>query len=669
MNPQDFETDKIKVEDMMLRDGIKLTQEEIIAVTTDYTDLIQWKSYRSGFVRQFRGYDFDSYLALSRELFWNSISTKSNDLKGLELEFSIPFARKEAMDFLAKLVALGVKPKIQGDMLDSLGMKILNGMYKRWHFKNNEKVETFWELLYGIMNGTVCSYIGFLDTDLQRRYLKSLDVESGEFKIEEKTQKYWNDVMKCIVPIEDIYLPKIYERNIQKQGRLIWRTQMDPKMFYAEYGHYPMAKYVFPGNRISEDSLFFRLLGGTGTTTSMKIDVIKKYDWIKDEYHITAGGIMINALGRKKGEFVIPPMPFDHKMAPFTWGIMNPLDEKFAYGLSVPFMVKDPHKILNTAFTMMVERELRAVDPVIITSDLEAPEFIYGQHKVVGVNDINAYKEMTLAEPSQSFFTMINSLQGNMSGMANGGQNPAIPSRQPQSARGVMTQQELQQEAMTNAVMMYYDILRQRVLLVIKTALQFYGIDKYSQSDESAYRTLTVSDVPLSMGGVGDMKIRIVKEKKSDIELWLEGIRETAKNGKKTEIVEVPVEFLQTVDCEVTDITLEPENQSELDKQSYLSNVIAPMISTYVPAGLADMGKTMARHLEKMGESLSDFATENVIESMANNKGVQPNPQGPAIPGQGNTNPTAGNLQQSTTGMKFGMNQAGSLPFTQPTGR
>ena len=662
MPPSDTETSKIKVEDMMQADGVKPSQKEIQAVADDYYELITWKSYRSGFSRMFRGYDFDSYLALSRELFWNSISTKSNDLKNLELDFSIPFARKEAMDFLAKLVSLGVKPKIQGDMLDALGMKILNGIYKRWHFKNNEKVETFWELLYGIMNGTVCSYVGYMNPDVQRRYLSSYNEETGEYKIDVKDGKFWSDVTKCVVPIEDIYLPKIYERNIQKQGRLIWRTQMDAKDFYAEFGHYKMAKYVFPGNRIAEDSLYFRLLGGTGTTTSNKIDVLRKYDWIKDEYRITAGGILLNGLGTGE-ETEFAPMPFDHKMAPFTWGIINPLDEKFAYGLSVPFMVKDPHKILNTAFNMMVESELRAIDPPVLTSDLEAPELIYGQHKVIGVNDIAAYKVMEQTEPSQAFFTMINSLQQNMSATANGGANTAVASKQPQSSRGVSENQQLKQEAQTNAVMMYYDILRQRVLLVVKTALQFYGLEKYSQSDEAAYRTITVANVPLSLGGIGDMQINITDKKRTDIELFLAGIRETAKNGKKVEVVDVPLEFLQNVECEVTDITLEPENQSELDKQSYVANVIVPMQNLYIPMKLADPGKVMMRHLEKMGESISDFATEDVMQAIAGDKPVQAQmPQtGTGPTGQGNVPSPLGNAIQSGVGQKYGMNQSGPL--------
>ena len=357
------------------------------------------------------------------------------------------------------------------------------------------------------------------------------------------------------------------------------------------------------------------------------------------------------------------PMPFNHKMAPFTWGIMNPLDEKFAYGLSVPFMVKDPHKILNTAFNMLVEREIRAIDPPIITSDLEAPEFIYGQHKVIGVNDINAYKEFTIAEPGQGFFTMVNSLQQNMSASANGGMNTAVASKQPNSARGEMNNQQLKQEAQTNAVMMYYDILRQRVLLVIKTALQFYGLEKYSQSDEGAYRTITVANVPLSLGGIGDMQINIVKEKRSDIELFLEGIRQTAKNGKKVEVVDVPLEFLQNVECEVTDITLEPENQSELDKQSYVANVIVPMQNMYIPMKLADPGKVMMRHLEKMGESISDFATEDVMQAIAGDKPVQAAmPQtGTGPTGQGNVPTPLGSAIQSGVGTKYGLNQSGPL--------
>lgn len=647
---------KVRPEDLMAADGIRLSDIEIESASETYTKYYKYRSYRSGVIRMFQGYSFDEYLKTSRELFWNSFATKSDDLRDIGLEFSIPFARKETMDFLGRLTSLSVKPKMSGDELDSLGTKILQGLYKKWRFHNNEKVEAFWELLYGLVNGTVCSYIGYNNTKLQRRYLKEYDPKTGEYKIEKEDEKYWDDVCKYIVPVEEIYLPKIWERNIQKQGNLIWRTQMEEADFRAEFGKYPLSKYVFPGMRIAEDSLFFVLLGGTGTTTANKIEVLRSYDWIRDEYKIVAGGLVINRLGKGKN-FDVSPMPFEHKMAPFTWGILNPLDEKLAYGLSIPFLVKDPHKILNTSFTMMVERELRAIDPPILTSDLEAPDLIYGQHKVIPVQDVNSYKEFNISEPSNQFFAMMNSLQSNMTAQAQGGSSSVIPSRQPKSAREVMQISNLQQQAMSNAITMYYDIIRQQVELVLKTAFQFYTEEKYANSDKSAIRTLTVSDMPLTLGGVGDMRIKIVNKKSSEYELFLEGIKESVKNGRKTEIVEVPKQFIKNITFSIDSITLEPDNQSELEAQSYVQNIIMPMISTYIPAGVGSMEKTMVRHLEKFGENVSDYASDQAMQNLASNKTPQTDMQG-----QKDSAAASGNMQQVLTGLKYGSQNNQGLP-------
>jgi hypothetical protein len=430
---------------------------------------------------------------------------------------------------------------------------------------------------------------------------------------------------------------------------------MDEADFRKEYGKYPMSKYVFPGMRIAEDSLFFKLLGGTGTTSAMKIEVMKRYNWFTDDYEISAGGIILNKLGTQD-EYITSPMPFDHKMAPFTWGIMSPLDEKLAYGLSTTFQSKDPHKILNTAYTMMVERELRAVDPAILSSDIDSPDIIFGQHKVIPVNDVNAYKEFTIAEPSNQFFNMMNSMQSTMTSSNQGGDASVVPSRQPSSAREVMYNSQLKQQALSNATTMYYDILRQQVMLVCKTALQFYTTDKYKNADKNTVRTITVSNMPLTDGGIGTIKMRFVKEKKLDTDLFIEAIKESVMNGKKTEILEIPVDFIQNLEFMVNDIKLEPDNASEIELANFVENVIGPMINVYIPAGLADPAKVMMRHVEKMGESISDYVSDNNASSMMSGGTPQAMPQGQEGAGQ-----TQGNLLQSTVGMQNGVNQGGSL--------
>lgn len=637
---------------MMIHDGIRLSDKEIEGVGEVYTNYYDWRSYRSGLIKHFQNYSFDEYLTLSRELFWNSLVTESEDLAALNLDFSIPFARKEVMDFIGRLNSLSIKPNLVGDNIDALGTKMLQAIYKKWRFTSNDKVENFWELLYGIVNGTVCSYVGYNNEERQLRFLKSYDPETGNFALSKESKKK-DEVFKEIIPIEDIYLPKIFERNIQKQGKMIWKKQMDPSDFYQEFKKYKMSKYVFPGSRLAEDSLYFKLLGGSGTTSANKIEVIKKYDWQSDTYQIVASGITLNKLGNGEN-FEWSPMPFTHKMAPFTWGIMSPLDEKLAYGLSTPFQIKDPHKILNTSYTMMVERELRAIDPPILTSDLESPELIFGSHKVIPVNDVNAYKEMNISEPSNQFFAMQNSLQGLMSSHAQGGDASVIPSRQPKAAREIMSIEKMKQQAMANAVTMYYDILRQRILLVIKTSLQFMSLAKYQDSDKRVYKDILVPDMPLTDGGTGNLRLRMVKtgEKKPDMALFLEAIRETAQNGKATEIVEVPIEFIENLEFLINRIDLEPEDSTDLEISNFVENVLKPMVETYIPAGVADIGKTFLRHMEKLGENPADFAKD---ASAAPAQGGSP------FPGQAEGQ-TQGNLQQVNRGIKFGANNSSPLP-------
>lgn len=652
---------KVRPEEMLAEAGIRLSEREIEGVGDVYTNYYDWRGYRSGLIKHFQNYNFDEYLTLSRELFWNSLTTESQDLSNLNLDFSIPFARKEVMDFLGRMNSLSIKPSLIGDNVDALGTKMLQAIYKKWRFTSNDKVENFWELLYGIVNGTVCSYVGYNNDEIQRRYLKSYDPKTGAFQLEKKKTKK-DEVFKEILPIEDIYLPKIFERNIQKQGRIIWKKQMDPADFKQEFGKYPMSKFVFPGSRIAEDSLYFKLLGGSGTTSANKIEVIKEYDWQnEDTYKIVAGGIVLNKLG--KGEnFEWAPMPFTHKMAPFTWGIMSPLDEKLAYGLSTPFQIKDPHKILNTSYSMLVEQELRSMDPPTLTSDIESPELIFGQHKVIPVNDVNAYKIMETKEASNQFFAMQNSLQGLMSSHAQGGDASLIPSRQPKAAREIMSIEKMKQQAMANAVTMYYDILRQRIMLVLKTSLQFMALAKYSKTDKRVYKDILVPDMPLTDGGTGNLRIRMVKSgtKTPDMSLFLEAIRESAHNGKNTEILEVPIEFIENLEFTINRIDLEPEDSSDLEIASFVENVLQPMQTLYIPAGVADIGKTFLRHMEKLGENPADYAKDPSAQQPP-----QGNPGVPTPAGQQN-----GALNQSTTGttnglnnIKFGSPKSKSLPI------
>ncbi len=580
-----------------------------------YEDYYKYKGQRDGCTDQFQGKQLEQFLTVSREMFWNSIITPSDDLAQLDLSLTIGFIRKEVLDFCSQLTSQDFEGKMDGDSLDIFGVKVLQAIYDKWRFKSNDKVEKFWQILYGVVNGTVCEYVGYNNAKLKRRFLREYNKAEGGYRIEEKDDYYYNDVWTEIAALEDIYLSKTWERDIQRQGKLIWRHQMSWKDFQRDFHTFDNAEYVYPGNQIAEDSLYFRLLKGSGVSSYDMVEVIKEYDVIEDNYTIVANSVWLNPIGKGKNQ-KRAPMPFNHKLMPFGWTIFKALDEKFAYGMSLPFELKDYQKILNTSMTMLVEEEIRAIDPPILSSDFESPDFIFGQHKVIPVNDINAYKVMPTAEGSASFFNMMNGLQGLMTSQAQGGTQSVSPTKQPKSSREVMALQNAKQMALGNSLLMYYNMLRQEMLLVCKTALQFYPTNKYANINNRIVRAIKIPHTALIGGGVGTLNVRLVKSKQDDLITFFEQVEESVKNGKMTEIIEAPIDVLRELEFMISSIKIEPAKSSELEKAAWMENVFNPLMEYFVPSGLADMSKTYLRFLEKNGEHPADFSSDKVMPQL-----------------------------------------------------
>lgn len=644
-----IETQQKKNQDKIQLENIRKPSDfELETVAEVYRHFYKWRDERSGTFAQMQYKSFEDMLKISRNIFWNSTKTASEDLQGLGLDFSMGFARKEVKDFIGKLVSMSIKPRFHGHDIDAFGVKVLQAMYDKWRMHSNDRVEKFWELLYGIVNGTVCKFIGYNDAMTERRFLRKYDPETGDYEIEKKEVPFWDDVWGEIVPIEDIYLSKLYERNMRKQGRLIWKTQIDWKDFKREFSNYDNAEYVYPGNRLSDDSLYFKLLGGSGITTTSKVEVIKHYDEVKDEFILSANGVWLNPMGKKKQE--VAPMPFNHKHLPFVWGIIDPIDEKLAYGMPMPFAQKDPHKLLNTSFTMLMERELRTISPPILTSDIEAPDIIFGEQKVIPVNDVNAYKEMEIKPAQNDFFTTINSLQSILTNQSQGGSSNIMQGRQPKSAKEQLALQQQQQVFMANTLLMYYDMIRQEVDLVLKTAIQFYPMARYREHSKNLVRAINVPNTALTGGGTGNLEVRMVKKKSTPIELFIESVQTSILNGKQTEIIEAPLEVFEELDFDITRIELEQEKLSEQEQQSFMERVMTPMVNVFMPMGLVDPQKLMLRYLDKMKEHPADYMPDKVLPQAYSTWQTQYQvPQMPQNPGQ-----RMGSMQQSNRGIQFG---------------
>lgn len=640
------------------------------SISDSYQAFYKYKGAREQTFKQIQYYRLEDFWKESRLLFWNTDKTKSEDLAALGLDFSLPFARKEVLDFTGRLVSLNINPSMNGEGLDSYTVKVLQAMYKKWRFKSRDKVEKFWQILYSAMNGTVCSYVGFNTDERTMKYLTEYDRENGTFKTKEHMKKMWNDAFTEIVPLEEIYLKKIWEHDIQKQGRTIRYKEMDIADFKAELGHYQNAKFVEAGSRIAEDSLFFELLGGTQLLTEDKVGVLYDLNTDKDEYKIIANGILLNPLGKKD----VQPNPFHHKMQPYTWSLHEPIDEKFAYGMSLPFSVKETIKLSNVSYTMAVERELRAIDPPVLSSDFEAPDLIFGQQRVIPVNDVNAYKEFKIEEASGAYFTMMNSLQGLMSSFAQGGSSQVAPSRQPKSAREVIQLEKLKQQSLGNTLVLFYDLIHQETMLLLKTMLQFYPAGRYETGD-NLLRVFTATNMPLTRGNVGNIEVRFVKYPHKALDLYFEAARKSIEAGKPTEIIEMPVDIIDNLEFYIDDIKLEPQDDDEMKKAMFNEQILPQLLNVFIPAGVADINKTYIRWLEKNGEHPSSFTAEQNMPQIMSAWGGKPMQQQAQQPMGGaslndilqgrmgaNQGAQTGNLNQSRRGTMFGSRSNGGFP-------
>lgn len=643
-------------------DFLKPTDKALEKMGADIQDFYEFKNNRDQAFRQIQNLTLEEFWRQSRELFWNSNITPSEDLEALGLDFSLPFIRKEVLDFTGSVVSMNIAPNLAGDGLNQYAVNVLQAMYKKWRFKSKDKVEKFWQLLYGAMNGTVINYIGYDATLRQLQYISEYDKEKNDYSKLKKNKKFWDDAFTEIVPLEEIYLKKVWERNIQKQGKTIRLKEMTKRDFDKAFPvtKFPMAAYVVTGNQLDEDSLFFQLLGGSSIMNTDKIQVLYSYDTDYDEYTVNANGVWINAMGKTNDG--CQPNPFVHKSQPYTMSVHMPIDEKFAYGMSMPFNLKDPSKILQTSYTMFVERELRAIDPPIISSDFEAPNLIFGQQRVVPVNDVNAYKEFQISEASGTYLTMMNSMQGMMSTFAQGGTAQIAPSVQPRSAKEISEINILKQRTLGNTLILFYDLLHQEILLLLKTMLQFYASGRFSS--ENLTRTFTVPNFPLSQGGLGNMEVRFVKKPQDGLKLYFEAVDKSIENGRPTEILEVPVEMIQNLEFFISDIKLEPEKSDDMERAAFSEQVLQPLLNVFIPAGVADINKTYLRFLEKMGEHPTSFTSEQQMPQMMaawGGSSMPPMPQNPQM-GRQNSPAQQGNLNQSVTGMRFGAQSNGGLP-------
>jgi hypothetical protein len=638
---EEKEENKVKPEDIF-----KPSKKELELVSKIYSKYVNWASVVNSPLEQFRGLNLENYLKISRQLFWSKASLKSvlqEDVFKAEFDLFLPEIRNNVLDIVAHLAGLRIKPVfgLLRKKLESIYQsKVLEAIYENWRNFSNDRIEKFWDYLYVTINGTLIKYIGWNETDKELVYFR---VKKGKLS-PQKERVYKGEVEGTRVPLENVFVPKIWEPDIQKQKEIIVVERMSQEEFREKYGFYEKSKYVYPGSMIAKESLYFQLLPSVSKANFF--EVVRYYNSCLDQFVLLANGVWLNPFDEDENIF---PIPFNHKQLPFAKTIFEPIDDRFFYGLSLPFKLKTPQEIYNVMNQLLILREMKEISPPILTHDFEKPKLKFGPSAIIPVGDINAYRELNISPASGSFFQSLYLIKSNLQP-----QSPPLPitSRMPRSATEKQIESYRRAQFLGNYVLMIWDLIRQESELVLKTALQFYPLSKFKEILPSGvmkeiYRLIQIENTPLPSGGIGDLELRITDNVSYWQELALEVASRRKFSKKPMDIIEITPEELQKIDFVIKDIQLETENPPALE-QALFKEKIAFILQLF--GSMVSPEKAVLRTMEILRESPADWLKEDILSKVleAEEGGLLLN-----IPPATNLAQT-GNLLQALRGEQFG---------------
>jgi hypothetical protein len=604
-----------KEEKYLLEDVYRPPQETMEFIFDIYDKYIKWRALRNQPYKQFNNQTLIDWLDDARKKFWGTMPL-SYDAE--TPAFMMPDTRNQIIAILAKIANLRMKARFDGvEGFDAMKAVVLKDLVEYWKRGANRKLANFWQFLYNVENGTVVVFTAFKNRVRNVKNIKMYDPQSGETKYTEQELDE-SDVEDEIINLEDLYLPKIWEPDIQKQEEVIVRTLLKWSDFKDAFKGYANVDWVIPGSQFSDASIFADFLSYDVRGGDF-VEVLRYFNAPKDQYAIIANGVLLNPLKVKKGKEEteeIAPLPWNHKKLPFSKTIFEPLDANFFYGVPLAHKVKSPQEAVNKMMELLLDRERRAIAAPIITNDPTAEEGLeFKAGRIYQVNtDVNQYKELPISGSGASIWNTINTLQNIIAATGSGGIGaPLLPSRQPKSATEKAQLAQQQRETAGLYYLFYQDLLEQKTWLALKNMIQFYTATKTEKilGSRKFHKILSLSEIDLLEGGIGNRELRITDHPLKPQELYKESYMRSLFKKERVEIIEVTPKALQCLQFDIK-ITFEMEESPENERLIFL-DFITRLINMFGQSGLLSQKKMLYRTIEKFGESVSDFVDEKIV--------------------------------------------------------
>jgi len=612
------------IEKIVLEEIYRPSEKELEVIQKVYKKYYKWRTSHYSSFSQLEGLSINEYIKTARDKFNGIIPLSSIDERK-------PYSSKEFRNTAEQVVTfisnLSQNPEFIGD--DGLDQNIavfLNALLKKIKSGTKFKILDALHFLQTIIDGTGIVYVSWNPRKRKLKNIKFYNEETGEVDFEEITLQD-NTIEEIWIDPLDIFVPKIFEPDIDKQGELIWRKIMTWSDFKRRYGGYALNKYVFPGQRLSENSIFSEIFDKS-LLASEKIEIINYYNVEEDEYAVIANGVFLNPVKSKKRASMISPLPWNHKELPFAKTIYRFTSPALFWGASLMHLVKDEVEAYNNLIEMSLDRVYRAINPPVVTNDYSVPNNIKLESGKVYVSR-GDWKELQMSPLDPNAFNVSMILQNQI--MKN--TTPLVPpspnTRQPRSASEILTRQQKELQSYQTQKVFYQDLIEQKLWLAIFNGIQYITSDfaKKAVGEEKFEKTLMIDQIQTPVG-LSAVKIVVKKgELNPPEELAKQSIIESIKNKKRVEIVEISVDALRDLRLDVS-VRFDIENTPELKKALFM-NFVQQLFNLFPDIGI-DKKKVALRLFEIYNENPADYLSDDAVHSIF----LKENPKTLPQPGQ-----------------------------------
>ena len=433
------------------------------------------------------------------------------------------FTRNLVVSWLAKVALNPVKYNIKA-VSKKLGLpnkkiaEIFKDLVQYSDDNENGAQKFLLEAFEFAVKGTLVVYEGYKKEEQKRKIPLKFDALTGKYTWEKTIQTIFDDCYREIVPIEDFYIANPYEPDVQNQPFVLWRKITTKQEAEKDFGHYPKFKEVIPGTYelIGLDTFYKTKI--SVELAANQVEIIRYYSRSKNKHCVIINNIVIY-----DGIF-----PFKDGLYPFAKEVFEPFDNSFFWGASLVNKIMGEQDLMNTIFSLMIDKTYGSLLPYGLSSDLDdiIEDNVLAPNKIRKVSDINKWKFDTLpgisAGEQAMLQTIMNFAKENSGDIAGSGtafspQGGKLPVRQ------VLLRHQEAMQRLGLSMQYLENFVRSRTILRLNHIIQFYSIPKIEKITgengeiikQFIYREVNLPDTELSDGEQGSKIIKLVGEEQT----------------------------------------------------------------------------------------------------------------------------------------------------------